>query len=202
MSTRAERVSEQRMQKLNNIRAMGIDPYPPRFKRTHTAQQAIDLLTAQEQSGKPETITVTVAGRVMANRGMGKMSFLDLRDESGKIQLMLGKDRLKEPDYNLFKEIDIGDIIGATGRVFRTRTKEPTIEVTALTLLTKALQPLPEKWHGLSDVELRYRQRYLDLISNEEVKKTFQMRSRVVGAIRRYMDGRGFHGGGDSHPLA
>lgn len=192
MSTRADRISEQRLQKLNNIRAMGVDPYPPRFKRTHTARQAIDLLTAQEQSGKAETITVTVAGRVMANRSMGKVSFLDLRDESGKIQLMLGKDRIKEADYNLFKEIDIGDIIGAAGRVFRTRTKEPTVEVTALTLLTKALQPLPEKWHGLSDVEVRYRQRYLDLISNDEVKKTFQMRSRIVGAIRRYMDGRGF----------
>ena len=192
MSSRTDRISQQRLQKLNNIRAMGIDPYPPRFKRTHTAQQTIDLLTAQEQSGKAETITATVAGRVMAHRSMGKVSFVDLRDESGKIQAMVGKDRVKEADYSLFKEIDIGDIIGVTGRVFRTRTKEPTIEVNTLTLLTKALQPLPEKWHGLSDVDIRFRQRYLDLIANEEVRRTFRTRSRILTAIRAFMDKRGF----------
>ena len=192
MSSRTDRISQQRLQKLNNIRAMGIDPYPPRFKRTHTAQQAIDLLAAQEESGKAETITATVAGRVMAHRSMGKVSFVDLRDESGKIQAMVGKDRVKEADYSLFKEIDIGDIIGVTGRVFRTRTKEPTIEVNTLTLLTKALQPLPEKWHGLSDVDIRFRQRYLDLIANEEVRRTFRTRSRILTAIRAFMDKRGF----------
>jgi lysyl-tRNA synthetase class 2 len=192
MSTRGERISEQRLQKLNNIRAMGIDPYPPRFKRTHSAQQAIELLSQQEQAGKAEQATVTVAGRIMAKRSMGKVSFLDLRDESGKIQLMIGKDRIKEADYNLFNELDIGDIIGAGGKVFRTRSKEPTIEVNSLTLLTKSLQPLPEKWHGLSDVEIRYRQRYLDLISNEEVRKTFRLRSQVISAMRRFLDSRGF----------
>ena len=192
MSSRTDRISQQRLQKLNNIRAMGIDPYPPRFKRTHTAQQTIDLLAAQEESGKAETITATVAGRVMAHRSMGKVSFVDLRDESGKIQAMVGKDRVKEADYSLFKEIDIGDIIGVTGRVFRTRTKEPTIEVNTLTLLTKALQPLPEKWHGLSDVDIRFRQRYLDLIANEEVRRTFRTRSRILTAIRAFMDKRGF----------
>ena len=192
MSTRADRISEQRLQKLQNIRAMGIDPYPPRFKRTHTAQQAINLLVQQEQSGKTEPITLTVAGRVMANRSMGKVSFLDLRDESGKIQLLIGKDRISDASYKLFKELDIGDIVGASGKVFRTRSKEPTVEVKDLTLLTKSLQPLPEKWHGLSDTELRYRQRYLDLISNEEVRKTFRMRSRIITGIRRLMDERGF----------
>jgi len=171
MTSRADRISEQRLQKLSEIRAMGIDPYPARFKRTHTAQQAVDFLKEQEQSGKTDIINVTIAGRVMAHRGMGKVSFLDVRDESGKIQLMIGKDRLKETDYKLFQELDIGDIIGASGKVFRTRSKEPTVEVASLTLLTKSLQPLPEKWHGLSDVEVRFRQRYLDLISNEEVKR-------------------------------
>jgi len=192
MTTRADRISEQRLQKLNNIRAMGIDPYPPRFKRTHTTQQAIDLLTAQEESGKSEPIPVTIAGRVMANRGMGKVSFLDLRDENGKIQLMVGKDRINNADYTLFKELDIGDIVGASGKVFRTRSKEPTVEVASLTLLSKSMQPLPEKWHGLSDVDIRFRQRYLDLIANEEVRRTFRTRSRILTAIRAFMDKRGF----------
>ena len=192
MSTRGDRISEQRLQKLQNIRAMGIDPYPPRFKRTNTAQQAVDLLVQQEQSGKSEPIVVTVAGRIMAKRSMGKVSFLDVRDDSGKIQLLIGKDRINEAGYALFKELDIGDIIGATGRVFRTRSKEPTVEVNTLTLLTKSLQPLPEKWHGLSDTDLRFRQRYLDLVSNEEVKNTFRMRSRVINAMRTFLNERGF----------
>lgn len=192
MTTRADRISEQRLQKLQNIRAMGIDPYPPRFKRTHMAKQAVELLIQQEQSGKTESITVTVAGRIMANRRMGKISFLDIRDDSGKIQLLIGKDRISDDGYKLFQELDIGDIIGATGRVFRTRSKEPTVEVTALTILTKSLQPLPEKWHGLSDTDLRFRQRYLDLISNEEVRNTFRMRSRIINAMRNFLDNRGF----------
>jgi lysyl-tRNA synthetase class 2 len=192
MTTRADRISEQRLQKLQNIRAMGIDPYPPHFKRTHTAQQAIDLLVEQEQSDKNETDTVTVTGRVMANRKMGKVSFLDIRDESGKIQLFLSQSELDEQSNALLKELDIGDIIGAKGLVFRTRSKEPTVRAKTLTLLTKSLQPLPEKWHGLSDVDIRFRQRYLDLISNEEVRKTFRTRSRIVTGMRRLMDERGF----------
>jgi lysyl-tRNA synthetase, class II len=192
MSTKGDRISEQRLKKLQNIRAMGIDPYPPRFKRTNTAQQAVDLLVQQEQLGKSEPIVVTVAGRIMAKRSMGKVSFLDIRDDSGKIQLLIGKDRINEAGYALFKELDIGDIIGASGRVFRTRSKEPTVEVTTLTLLTKSLQPLPEKWHGLSDTDLRFRQRYLDIISNEEVKNTFRMRSRIINAMRNFLDNRGF----------
>jgi len=192
MTTRADRISEQRIQKLQNIRTMGIDPYPARFKRTHTAQQAIELLIQQEQSDKTESITVTVAGRVMANRKMGRVSFIDIRDDSGKIQLLIGKDRISDAGYKLFQELDIGDIIGATGKVFRTRSKEPTVEVTALTMLSKSLQPLPEKWHGLSDTDLRFRQRYLDLISNEEVRNAFRTRSRIINAMRNFLDNRGF----------
>jgi lysyl-tRNA synthetase class 2 len=187
-----ERIPEQRLQKLANIRAMGIDPYPPRYKRSHTAKQTVDLLAAAEQAGKLESEEVTTAGRVTANRSMGKISFIDIQDASGKIQLFLSKSELDEQSNALLKEIDIGDIIGARGVVFRTRSKEPTIRAKTLTMLTKSLQPLPEKWHGLSDVEIRYRQRYLDLISNEEVRKTFRTRSLVVSAIRRYMDGRNF----------
>ena len=110
----------------------------------------------------------------------------------GKIQLFLSKNELDEQSNALLKELDIGDILGAKGIVFRTRSKEPTVRVKTLTILSKSLQPLPEKWHGLSDVELRYRQRYLDLISNENVRKTFRIRSKIVSAIRRFMDGRGF----------
>jgi lysyl-tRNA synthetase class 2 len=192
MASGLERISEQRLQKLANIRAMGIDPYPHRYQRLHTAQQSVDLLTQAEQAGKTETEEVSVAGRIMANRTMGKISFMDIQDGSGKIQLFLSKNELDEQSNSLLKELDIGDIIGAKGVVFRTRSKEPTIRTTTLTMLSKSLQPLPEKWHGLSDVELRYRQRYLDLISNENVRKTFRVRSQVVSAIRRYMDGRGF----------
>lgn len=187
-----ERIPEQRLQKLANIRALGIDPYPPRYKRTHTTQQAVELLAQKEQAGKTETGEVNVAGRIMANRIMGKISFIDIHDGSGKIQLFLSKNELDEQSIALLKELDIGDFIGAKGVVFRTRSKEPTVRAKTLTLLSKSLQPLPEKWHGLSDVEIRYRQRYLDLISNEEVRKTFQTRSKVVSAIRRFMDGRGF----------
>ena len=192
MPTGMERIPEQRLQKLANIRAMGIDPYPPRYLRTHTARQAVELLAQAEQSGKIETEEVNVAGRVMANRSMGKISFLDVQDGSGKIQLFLGKNQLDEQSNALLKEIDIGDFVGAKGVVFRTKSSEPTIRTKILTVLSKSLQPLPEKWHGLSDVEIRYRQRYLDLISNENVRKTFRQRSQIVSAIRRYMDGRGF----------
>ena len=187
-----ERIPEQRLQKLANIRAMGIDPYPPHYKRTHTAQQTVELLAQAEQSGKMDTEEVNIAGRVMANRTMGKISFLDIHDGSGKIQLFLSKNELDEQSNALLKEIDIGDIIGAKGVVFRTRSKEPTVRVKSLTMLSKSLQPLPEKWHGLSDVEIRYRQRYLDLISNENARKTFRVRSQIISAIRRYMDGHGF----------
>ena len=192
MASGMERIPAQRLQKLANIRAMGIDPYPHRYKRTHAAQQSVELLAQAEQSGKTETEEVNVAGRVMANRIMGKISFMDIHDGSGKIQLFLSKNELDEQSNALLKEIDIGDIIGARGIVFRTRSKEPTIRAKTLTMLAKSLQPLPEKWHGLSDVEIRYRQRYLDLISNEAVRNTFRTRSLIISAIRKYMDGHGF----------
>jgi lysyl-tRNA synthetase class 2 len=191
MPTR-DRISEQRLQKLQNIRALGVDPYPARFKPSHLAQKAIDLLIEQEKSGKSETINVTIAGRIMAKRSMGKVSFVDIRDESGKIQILIGKDRISDADNKLFNELDIGDIIGVSGKIFRTRSNEPTVEVSALTLLSKALQPLPEKWHGLSDTDTRFRQRYLDLISNEEVRRTFRMRSRIINEVRNFLNDRGF----------
>ena len=192
MPSRIERISEQRLQKLTNIRAMGIDPYPTYYKRTHTTHQAIELLKQEEQTGKTELDEINVAGRIMANRLMGKISFMDIRDSSGKIQLFLSKNELDENSNNLLKELDIGDFIGAKGVLFRTRSKEPTVRVKTLTLLSKSLQPLPEKWHGLSDIEIRYRQRYLDLISNEEVLKTFHTRSQIISSMRRFLDDNGF----------
>ncbi len=192
MPAKNERIPEQRLQKLHNIRALGVDPYPPRYVRTHATQQAVDLLVQAEKEGRTESGEVSVAGRLMARRTMGKISFFDVRDATGKIQLFLSQNELEASSLTLMAEMDIGDIIGAKGVVFRTRSNEPTIRTRSLTLLTKSLQPLPEKWHGLTDVETRYRQRYLDLITNEDVRRTFQTRSRMISAIRRFMDGRGF----------
>lgn len=192
MTSRLDRITQQRQQKLERLRARGINPYPYGYHRSHTTQQAVALLKQQEDSSQAETGVVNVAGRVMAHRPMGKVSFLDLRDGSGKIQLYFHSDTLGEAGRELLNDIDIGDIIGATGKVFRTKTGEPTVEVKDFTLLAKSLQPLPEKWHGLSDVDKRYRQRYLDLIANPEVRELFQVRSQVITAIRQFLNQRGF----------
>jgi lysyl-tRNA synthetase class 2 len=191
MTSRLERISKQRLEKLERLKARGINPYPYGYHRTHTAQEAVNLLKQHEESGQASAPIVTVAGRITARRNMGKISFLDLRDGSGKIQLLFG-DLLKPDQGELLKEIDIGDIIGATGRLFRTKTSEPTVAVSDFTLLAKSLQPLPEKWHGLSDVDIRYRQRYLDLISNPDTKQTFVLRSQVIAAVRQFFNQRGF----------
>jgi len=177
----------QRKEKLAQLRALGIDPYPPRFDPTHTAADAA-ALTPAEGSG-PD---VTVAGRVTAMRGMGKASFADLRDGSGRIQAYFKQETLGPELYALLKEIDLGDFLGLTGHLFRTKTGEPTIEVREMTVLAKSLRPLPEKWHGLQDVEQRYRQRYLDLLSNPEARAIFEVRSKAIARIRRFLDERGF----------
>jgi lysyl-tRNA synthetase class 2 len=192
MTTRLDRIAQQRRQKLDRIRGQGINPYPYGYHRSHTTQQALDLLKKQEESTKIEAPVVSLAGRIMAHRPMGKISFLDLRDGSGKIQLCFYKDRLDQKNLELFQDLDIGDIIGVSGKLFRTKTKEPTLEVENFTLLAKSLQPLPEKWHGLADVDKRYRQRYLDLIANAETKEIFQVRSQVITAIRQFLNQRGF----------
>ncbi len=199
MTSRLERIAQQRLEKLARIRARGIEPYPRSYHRSHTTQEAVALLKREESERQTistrglgdSSPSVTVAGRITARRNMGKITFMDLCDSSGKIQLLCGE--LLDIDQNhLLKEIDIGDIIGASGRLFRTKTKEPTIAVSDLTLLAKSLQPLPEKWHGLSDIDTRYRQRYLDLISNPEAKETFKIRSQVIVAIRQFLNQRGF----------
>jgi lysyl-tRNA synthetase, class II len=194
MTLKPDRITEQRLEKLKNIRGKGINPYPNTFHRTNTTQEAVALLKQSEDAKQATGPAVTIAGRVMARRGMGKISFIDLRDGSGKIQLLFRdvREALTEAQVELLKEIDIGDIIGVTGQVFRTRTGEPTISVTDFTILSKSLQPLPEKWHGLVDTEVRYRQRYIDLISNPEVMDTFRVRSLTISAIRKFLDTHGF----------
>ncbi len=194
MTSRADHIAEQRREKIERLNSKGINPYPNTFHRTHTSEQAVDLLKQSEAAKQPTGPSVTVAGRVTARRGMGKISFVDLRDGSGKIQLLFrsSPESLDDAKMELLKEIDIGDIIGVTGHLFRTKTGEPTVAVTDFTVLAKSLQPLPEKWHGLVDVEARYRQRYLDLISNPDVMKTFRLRSRIIAGVREYLDNHGF----------
>ena len=192
MSSRKDEIIEQRTKKLDEIRALGVNPYPHGYHRTHTTLQAVSLLERIE-AGLATRDKVNVAGRIMANRSMGKSAFLDIRDDSGKIQLLFQNiSQFDENKLKLFKDLDIGDIVGIKGEVLRTRTGEPTIRVADFTILAKSLRPLPEKWHGLSDVDIRYRQRYLDLISNPEVKKTFKVRSQIIAAIRQFLNKRGF----------
>jgi len=181
-----------RQDKLDRLRQQGIDPYPGSYHRSHTAQQAIGLLKEMEASGIADKSVISLAGRLTANRSMGKISFLDLQDGSGRIQLFVRPNTLPETGAATFRELDIGDIIGAAGTVFRTRSGEPSVEVSSLCILAKSLRPLPEKWHGLADTEIRYRQRYLDLIANPEARQTFQTRSRVITAMRQFLNQRGF----------
>ena len=192
MTSRLERIAEQRQEKLDRIRARGINPYPHRYHRSHTTRQAIALLKEHETAPEADAVSITVAGRIVAHRSMGPISFMDLRDGSGKIQLMIDKQFIGETYRELLKDLDIGDIIGAGGVLFRTRSGEPTVKAENITLLSKSLKPLPEKWHGLSDVDTRYRQRYLDLIANTEVREVFQVRSLVIAAIREFLNQRGF----------
>ncbi len=192
MTSRLDRIAQQRQQKLDRIRARGIIPYPHKYHRSHTTQQAIDLLK-QKEEGLTQTEEVSVAGRIMAIRRMGKSSFVDIRDGSGKIQLLFQDiDQFDEEDLELFKDLDIGDIIGVNGPLLRTKSGEPTVWVEDFNLLAKSLRPLPEKWHGLSDIDKRYRQRYLDLIANAEAREIFRVRSQVITAIRDFLNQRGF----------
>jgi len=198
MTSRLERIVQQRLEKLDRIRARGGIPYPRTYHRTHTTEQAVKLLQEWELKDDAEKeadrlagkVRANVAGRIMAIRRMGKGSFFDIRDGSGKIQLLFQK--LDGAQLQLFNDLDIGDIIGASGKLFRTKSGEPTLDVENFTLLAKSLQPLPEKWHGLSDIDKRYRQRYLDLITNTEARGIFQARSRVIAAIRQFLNQRGF----------
>ena len=183
---------ESRRGKLARIRERGIDPYPPRFQRSCTAAAAIARFEAAEAANRlGHAADLNVAGRVVSMRVMGRAAFLDLRDASGVVQAMLRRNVLGD-DYALLHDLDLGDFLGVGGNMMRTRTGQPTIAARSLTILAKGMRPLPEKWHGLRDVEIRYRQRYLDLIANPEVADTFVQRSRIISGIRRFLDNRGF----------
>ena len=183
---------QQRLQKLEHLRSQGVDPYPARSGKTHTAEEAIGAFEAVETGGG-ECPVVRVAGRLRAIRDMGKSTFAHLEDSTARIQIYLKQAEVGEDAYEMFKrDLDVGDFILVQGGLFRTRTGEITVRLDTYTVLSKALHPLPEKWHGLKDVEIRYRRRYLDLISNEDARRVFRTRSGIVSAMRRYLDGMGF----------
>jgi lysyl-tRNA synthetase class 2 len=198
---------ELRLRKARDLRDRGVDPYPPRSRRTHTAREVVERL--DELSGTE----VSVAGRLMPKRDMGRTVFVDLVDGSGKIQLLCRATTLGAEGMEFLKSgLDHGDIVGARGAPLRTRTGEPSVDVREIRLLAKALNPLPDKWHGVEDVETRYRQRYVDLLANPEVRELFLRRALIITAIRRYLDERGFvevetpvlqplYGGGAARPF-
>ena len=176
-----------RREKLAALQEAGKDPFQiTKFDVTHHSQEVKDNFDALE--GK----NVTIAGRVMFKRVMGKASFCNIQDLKGNIQCYVARDSIGEEPYADFKKYDVGDILGISGEVFKTKTGEMSIHVASVTLLSKSLQILPEKFHGLTDTDMRYRQRYVDLIMNAEVKDTFIKRSKVLSSIRRYLDAQGF----------
>lgn len=176
-----------RSQKLEGLREAGMDPFVQvKYERTNYTTDIID--NYDEMEGR----IVRLAGRMMSKRIMGKMSFSDMMDRYGRIQLVVRRDVLGDEEYKAYKKLDIGDIIGIEGEVFRTQKGEISVRVSELVLLSKSLRPLPEKWHGLTNTDIRYRQRYVDLIVNPEVRKTFENRSKILREIRNFMDSRGF----------
>jgi len=184
---------QQRLANLDALRRLGVEVYPHTFVRTDTIGALVDAHGARAgadlEALRPETVT---AGRILAIRSFGKANFLVLTDGVARIQAYIRQDALPERDFAVFKLLDFGDFVGVRGRLFRTKTNELTIWASGMTFLSKCLRPLPEKWHGLQDVEIRYRQRYLDLIVNPDARRVFEVRSRVIAGIRRFLDARGF----------
>ena len=181
----------QRREKLEALRRRGLDPFGARYPVTHWAGPLHERFAKATEEELKAVGPVSLAGRVVALRHHGKTCFAHLMDQSGRIQLYARADQLGD-DFALFTELDIGDFVGVTGELMRTRTGELTLAVKAFSFLAKSLRPLPEKWHGLKDVETRYRQRYVDLVVNEESRRIFQLRSRIIQAIRAFLDARGF----------
>jgi lysyl-tRNA synthetase class 2 len=182
----------ERLKKLEDLGRDGIDPYPSTFPVTHQAGDLLTRYATADDAALAAAGPVTVAGRVLSLRSHGKASFAHLKDQTGKIQLYVRQDTVGEAAYHLFRRVDIGDFLGVRGPVFRTKTGELTVHAETVVLLAKSLRPLPDKWHGLSDVEVRYRQRYVDLIANPPVVELFQRRARIIADIRRFFDARGY----------
>ena len=188
-----EKIYELRREKLKQIAALGQQVYPRKYEFTHTIPQILAEYSEKtaEQLDTPR-VNVRVAGRIMAIRLMGKAGFAHLQQDGQRLQIYVKKDAVGEKGFELYKLLDLGDHIGTSGYLFRTRTGELSVHVEEITFLSKDLLPLPEKWHGLTDVELRYRQRYLDLVMNPEVREVFLKRSKLVQSLRRFMDAQGF----------
>jgi len=181
-----------RIEKLEKLKALGVEAYPAKAKRTHGIAQIVTQFESQTADTlEAEPVVLSVMGRIIAIREMGKSVFMHLTEGGQKLQAYFRKNDLEET-WEAMKLLDLGDFISVTGPLMRTKTGELSVRVQELQFLAKALLPLPEKWHGLQDKELRYRQRYLDLVSNPEVLQTFQLRSRIIAGIRRYMEGQGF----------
>ena len=195
--TDTSRLISDRLRKIDRLREIGIDPFPARVQRTHSVTEARQLFIDSEASQSDvdqvgvRTSDVSFAGRVMARRGMGKMSFLDIKDGSGTIQIHARADVLSD-DYHLLDSLDIGDFLSVSGPVFRTRRGEISVEARGIQILGKSIRPLPEKWHGLQDAETRVRQRYLDLLTNDRMARNALVRSKVVSGMRNFMSERGF----------
>lgn len=183
---------EERIKKLSELREKGLEPYPHSCERTHELSEVIEQYEGEIEEGEETEEVVKVAGRIVGFRDMGKACFLDLKDGSGELQGYTNIDLLGEENYETLKDLDIGDFLGLEGVVFVTNRGELSIKVRDFSLLSKSLYPLPEKWHGLQDVEKRYRQRYLDLLSNESTRDTFVARSKLISSFRNTLDEKGF----------
>jgi lysyl-tRNA synthetase class 2 len=184
---------QQRHDKITELREQGHNPYANNFPVSHVMADVSTAHAEQDAEALADCQdTYVVAGRIMARRDFGKAGFLQLQDRSGRLQVYVGRDNIGETAFEQFKKLDLGDIIGVTGVPFRTKTGELSLRISQLKLLTKSLLPLPEKWHGLTDVETRYRQRYLDLMVNPEVRETFYKRSRIISLIREFMVARDY----------
>lgn len=177
-------IRQVRIEKLNKLLALGMEPYGRRFQPTHSIAKALENFA--------EETHIVVAGRILANRAHGKAIFMDLADQSGKIQLYINLGKIGEQAVAVFESLDIGDMIGVEGTLFKTKTGQESIKVEKITVLSKSLMTLPEKWHGLKDVEIRYRQRYVDMIANANVREIFLKRAKMITFIRQYLDSRGF----------
>lgn len=185
----SEHILVTQKQKLEELIRNGIDPYPNKYKRTHSIAEVINQFPELERNKTP----ISIAGRLKSFRYHGKSSFAHLMDETGSLQIYANIESLGENDYfNLFSKLDVGDIIGVVGTAFLTKTLEKTLLISKCTLLAKAMRPLPEKWHGLREVERRYRERYLDLIANPEKKEIFKKRSKIISTIRQFLNDRGY----------
>ena len=193
MTTSLDEQTQQRRTNLDELAKLGVDIYPRRFERRHTISELVDAYGSRThdelEADRIETVT---SGRVLGIRSFGKANFLVLSDGLAKIQVYVRQDSMPELDFRIFKLLDFGDWVGVEGRLFRTKTNEFTIWASRLHFLAKCLLPLPEKWHGLTDVEIRYRQRYLDLIVNPDSRRVFEARSRIIAALREFMIGRGY----------